>query len=154
MNKIRARLFLSGAAFLMAALFVSACSEEKKEPLPDLPPIELPKSVPALYSGQLPCDDCKAKMVQMTLKDDMTVVAIQNTFKETTVVDTLTGTYVVTDSTIKVSLSDNSVHWNFKRVGSGNLSYMTSAGTVYEDADGMTADFIKIYRPAPKKVAE
>lgn len=138
----------------MAALFVSACSEEKKEPLPDLPPIELPKSVPALYSGQLPCDDCKAKMVQMTLKDDMTVVAIQNTFKETTVVDTLTGTYVVTDSTIKVSLSDNSVHWNFKRVGSGNLSYMTSAGTVYEDADGMTADFIKIYRPAPKKVAE
>lgn len=138
----------------MAALFVSACSEEKKEPLPDLPPIELPKDVPALYSGSLPCDDCKARMVQMTLKEDMSVVAVQTIIKETSVMDTLKGTYVVTDSTIKVSLSDNSTHWDFKRIGSGNLSYMTSAGTVYEDADGMTADFIKIYRPVSKKVAE
>lgn len=154
MSILHARSFLIGAAVTMAVLLVSACSEEKKEPLPDLPPIELPKDVPALYSGQLPCDDCKAKMVQMTLNDDMSVVAVQNTFKETSVVDTLKGTYVVTDSSIKVSLSDNSIHWNFKRIGSGNLSFMTSAGTVYEDADGMTADFIKIYRPAPKKDVE
>ncbi|SHK76247.1 copper resistance protein NlpE N-terminal domain-containing protein [Fibrobacter sp. UWEL] len=154
MNIFSARFVFSGAVVLSTALLLSGCSEEKKEPLPDLPPIELPKDVPALYSGQLPCDDCKAKMVQMTLKDDMSVVAVQNTFKETSVVDTLKGTYVVTDSTIKISLSDNTIHWTFKRIGSGNLSYMTSAGTVYEDADGMTADFIKIYRPVPAKVAE
>lgn len=154
MSIFHARSFFGGVAFLMAALCLSACSKEKQEPLPDLPPIELPKEVPALYSGSLPCDDCNVKMVQMTLGEDMSVVAVQTTIKETSVVDTLKGTYVVTDSTIKVSLSDNSLHWNFKRIGSGNLSYMTSAGTVYEDENGMRADFLKIYKKITSKAKE
>lgn len=146
MNILDARHCFNGAAVLTAALLVFACSEEKREPLPDLPAIELPKDVPALYSGRLPCDDCKLKQVKMTLKDDMSAVAVQTIIKESVEVDTLSGTYVVTDSTIKVSLSENNVHWNFKRIASGNLSYLTSAGTVYEDENGMTADFIRIVK--------
>lgn len=131
---------------LLFAAFFSACTEEKKEPLPDLPPVELPKGISGLYSGSLPCDDCTARVVLMTLKDDNSVEAVQTTVKETAVVDTLKGTYSVTDSTIKVSLSENSIHWGFKRIDSGNLSYLTSAGTVYEDENGMHADFMKIYK--------
>ena len=146
MSILHARSVWSGATVLAAALLLSACTEEKKEPLPDLPPVELPKEMPGLYSGSLPCDDCNSKIVRMTLKEDMSVEAIQTTLRETVVVDTLKGTFVVTDSTVKVSLSDNSVHWNFKRLGSGNLGYLTSAGTVYEDDNGFRADFIRIYK--------
>ena len=128
------------------ALFV-ACSEEKSEPLPDLPPVEIPKDVPGLYSGRLPCDDCTSRMVRMTLAEDNSVVATQLTLRDT----------MVTDSAIKISLSENQVHWNFKRIKFGNLRYMTSAGVPYEDKDGLHADFIRIYKsplkPAAKKSA-
>ena len=134
------------------ALFV-ACSEEKSEPLPDLPPVEIPKDVPGLYSGRLPCDDCTSRMVRMTLSEDSSVVATQLTLRDTMVTDTLRGTYVVTDSTIKISLSDNQLHWNFKRIKFGNLRYMTSAGVPYEDKDGLHADFIRIYKAPLKPVA-
>lgn len=138
------------------ALFV-ACSEEKSEPLPDLPPVEIPKDVPGLYSGRLPCDDCTSRMVRMTLAEDNSVVATQLTLRDTMVTDTLRGSYVVTDSAIKISLSKNQVHWNFKRIKFGNLRYMTSAGVPYEDKDGLHADFIRIYKsplkPAAKKSA-
>ena len=138
------------------ALFV-ACSEEKSEPLPDLPPVEIPKDVPGLYSGRLPCDDCTSRMVRMTLAEDNSVVATQLTLRDTMVTDTLRGSYVVTDSAIKISLSENQVHWNFKRIKFGNLRYMTSAGVPYEDKDGLHADFIRIYKstlkPAAKKSA-
>ena len=111
------------------ALFV-ACSEEKSEPLPDLPPVEIPKDVPGLYSGRLPCDDCTSRMVRMTLAEDNSVIATQLTLRDTMVTDTLRGSYVVTDSAIKISLSENQVHWNFKRIKFGNLRYMTSAGVI------------------------
>ena len=60
---------------------------------------------------------------------------------------------MVTDSTINISLSDNQLHWNFKRIKFGNLRYMTSAGVPYEDKDGLHADFIRIYKAPLKPVA-
>ena len=143
---------IAGGTFALSALFTLGCSEEKREPLPDLPPVELPEGVPGSYSGTMPCDDCKGKMVRLTLKEDMSAEAVQSTLRETVTVDTLKGSYVVTDSTVKVTLSGNGIHWNFKRIGSGNLSFLTSAGTVYVNENGLPADFIKIYKPlAPVK---
>lgn len=130
--------------FVSVALF--ACSEEKSEPLPDLPPIEIPKDVPGLYSGRLPCDDCTSRMVRMTLGEDNAVEVTQLTLRDTMETDTLRGTYVVTDSAISVSLSLDKVHWNFKRIKFGNLRYVTSAGVPYEDKDGLHADLIRIYK--------
>ena len=92
---------------LCAVALLVACSEEKSEPLPDLQPVEIPKDVPGLYSGRLPCDDCTSRMVRMTLSEDSSVVATQLTLRDTMVTDTLRGSYVVADSTIKISLSDN-----------------------------------------------
>ena len=129
------------------ALFV-ACSEEKSEPLPDLPPVEIPKDVPGLYSGSLPCDDCTSRMVRMTLGEDSSVEAIQLVLRDTMETDSLKGTYAVTDSTIKVSLEGDKGHWNFKRAKFGNLQYMTAAGTVYEDKDGMKSELIRIFTKA------
>lgn len=131
---------------LATVSFVACGSEEKSEPLPDLPPIEIPKDVYGLYSGRLPCDDCTSRMVRMTLGEDNTVEAVQVILRDTMTTDTLKGTYVVTDSTIKVSLSEDKMHWNFKRAKFGNLTYLTAAGTVYEDEDGMTADLIHIFK--------
>lgn len=139
-------------ALVAATTFFSACTEEKKEPLPDLPPVELPKDISGLYSGSLPCDDCTAKMVLLTLNEDKSVVAVQTTVKESSVVDTLKGTFELNDSTVMVSLTDKNINWNFKRIESGNLSYLTSAGTVYEDENGMRADFMKIYKVPLKRV--
>ncbi|MCQ2104754.1 MAG: copper resistance protein NlpE N-terminal domain-containing protein [Fibrobacter sp.] len=131
--------------FIAATLFV-ACSEEKSEPLPDLAPIELPKDVPGLYSGRMPCDDCKARMVRVTLNEDMSASIVQTKIADTLQVDSLAGIYVVTDSTVKITLSDSTTHWNFKRIASGNLSFLTSAGTVYEDESGMPMDLIRIFK--------
>lgn len=130
----------------MAAFVLIGCSEEKQEPLPELPPIEIPKDLTGLYSGRLPCDDCTAKMVRMTLSEDKSVEVVQTVVKDTLEVDTLRGTFVAGDSTIKVELADKSIHWNFLRGKFGNLSYMTSAGTVYEDKDGLRAELIKIFK--------
>ena len=59
---------------LLAVFALMACEEEEKSaPLPDLPPIEIPKDVPGLYSGSLPCDDCTSRMVRMTLGEDSSV---------------------------------------------------------------------------------
>ena len=52
---------------LAACLGMLACSEEKKEPLPELPHVEVPAELAGQYSGQLPCDDCKALIVRAVL---------------------------------------------------------------------------------------
>ena len=155
------------AAPLLAVFALTACEEEKSEPLPDLPPIEIPKDVPGLYSGSLPCDDCTSRMVRMTLGEDSSVEAIQlvlrdtmetdslkGTYAVTMETDSLKGTYAVTDSTIKVSLEGDKGHWNFKRAKFGNLQYMTAAGTVYEDKDGMKSELIRIFKVKPKTLAK
>ena len=134
------------------ALFVG-CSEEKSEPLPDLPPVELPKEVTGLYSGRIPCDDCTAKMVRVTLDKDLSASVVQTVVRDSMEVDTLTGTYTVTDSAVSITLS-NGTHWNYKRVKFGNLRYMTSAGVAYEDKDGLHADLIKIFKPVSVKRAQ
>lgn len=136
---------------VLAALVLVGCSEEKKEPLPELPPVEIPKDLTGLYSGRLPCDDCTARMIRMTLAEDNSVEVVQTVVKDSLEVDTLKGTFSVGDSTIKVELTDKSIHWTFLRGKFGNLSYMTSAGTVYEDKDGMRAELIKIFKVAPVK---
>ena len=153
MNSKAVFSFVAKCTFsFFAAFSLIACGEEKKsEPLPDLPPIEIPKEVPALYSGKLPCDDCTSRMLRMTLGEDNSVEAVQVILRDTMTTDTLKGTYVVTDSTIKVSLSGDSQHWNFKRAKFGNLTYMTAAGTIYKDEDGMTADLIRIFKAKPIK---
>ena len=139
---------------LLAVFALVACEEEKSEPLPPLSPIEIPKDVPGLYSGRLPCDDCTSRMVRMTLGEDSSVEAIQLTLRDTMQTDSLKGTYSVTDSTVMVSIGNDKVHWNFKRAKFGNLQYMTAAGTVYEDEDGMKAEMIRIFKVAPKAAAK
>ena len=130
---------------LCAVALMVGCSQEKSEPLPDLPPIELPKEVPGLYSGRLPCDDCTARMVRVALSEDMKATVVQTVVRDSMEVDTLHGSYVVTDSAVTITLS-NGAHWNYKRIKFGNLRYMTSAGTAYEDKDGLHADLVKIYK--------
>lgn len=139
---------------LLAVFALMACEEEKSAPLPDLPPIEIPKDVPGLYSGRLPCDDCTSRMVRMTLGEDSSVEAIQLVLKDTMETDSLKGTYSITDSTVKVTLAGDKGHWNFKRAKFGNLQYMTTAGTVYEDEDGMKAELIRIFKVAPKTLTK
>ena len=58
------------------------CSEEKSEPLPDLPPVEIPATVVGFYSGRLPCDDCNQRAVDMDLFEDGKVLAVQMTLKD------------------------------------------------------------------------
>jgi hypothetical protein len=140
---------------ILAVLAMTACEEdEKSDPLPNLPPIEIPKEVPGLYSGSLPCDDCTSRMVRMTLGEDSTVEAIQLVLRDTMETDSLKGTYTVFDSTIKVTLAGDKGHWNFKRAKFGNLQYMTAAGTVYEDKDGMKAEMIRIFKVKPRPAAK
>ena len=135
----------------LAVFVLASCEEEKSEPLPDLPPIEIPKEVPGLYSGRLPCDDCTSRMVRMTLGEDSSVEAIQLILRDTMETDSLKGTYSVSDSSIKVTLEGDKGHWNFKRAKFGNLHYMTAAGTVYEDKDGLNAEMIRIFKVPVKK---
>lgn len=136
-------------------MMLSACSEDKKESLPELAPIEIPKDIHGLYTGRMPCDDCQTKMIRATLKEDGSLEVVQTKVTESLTVDTLAGTYTVKDSVLSLSLSENSLHWNFKRTKLGNLQYMTGAGTVYEDKDGMPMELVRIFKaPALKKKTE
>ena len=129
---------------ILCGLFVG-CSEEKSEPLPDLPPIEIPADVFGFYSGRMPCDDCNQRAVDMDLLKDGNVQVVQKTLKDSVTVDTLRGTFVFADSVVKMNLSENSIHWAFKRDKVGNLAFMKS-GEVYRDADGMKAVLVRFYK--------
>ena len=129
--------------------FFVGCSEQKSEPLPDLPPVEIPADVYGFYSGQMPCDDCDRRVVDMDLFNDGTVLAVQTTLKGAAQVDTLRGTFVYADSIVKMDLSDKTVHWDFKRDKVGNLAYMKQ-GDVFRDADGMKAVMVRFYKKIKK----
>lgn len=151
--------FAKMACVCLAPFVLSACSEEKSEPLPDLPPVELPKDVPGLYSGSMPCDDCTVRMIRMTLNSDSTADVIQTIVRDAMVIDSLKGSYVVTENAVKVVLpaasgSSDSVHWNYMRSASGNLVYMNSAGSVYEDKDGNRSELIRILKVPVTKAKE
>lgn len=131
-------------AALLCGLFVS-CSEEKSEPLPDLPPVEVPADVFGFYSGRMPCDDCQQRVLDVELFKDGTAQVVETVAKESIQVDTLRGSFTFADSIVKMSLSDNSIHWMFKRDKVGNLSYMT-LGDVYRDEDGVKAVLVRFYK--------
>ncbi len=138
-------LFSTG---LLAGLFslslLAGCSqEEKSAPLPDLPKVELPKGLAGLYSGRLPCENCKARMVRLELAEDSTVVAVESVLTDTTKTDTLSGKYSAADGKVSVELG-NGAKWNFVVGKSGALSLLTGAGTVYKDENDMPADLIRI----------
>lgn len=128
---------------------IVGCSEQKSEPLPDLPPVEIPTDVFGFYSGRLPCDDCNQRVVDMDLSNDGKVVAIESILRDSVKVDTLRGTFVYDDGVVKVSLSDNSLQWAFKRDKVGNLALM-KFGDVYRDAEGMKAVLVRIYKKIKK----
>lgn len=136
---------------LTAILFglIVGCSEQKSEPLPDLPPVEIPTDVFGFYSGRLPCDDCNQRIVEMDLSNDGKVVAIESILRDSVKVDTLRGTFVYADSVVKVSLSDNTLQWAFKRDRVGNLALM-KFGDVYRDAEGMKAVLVRVYKKIKK----
>lgn len=131
-------------AAMLCGLFVG-CSEEKKEPLPDLPPIEIPAEVYGYYSGRMPCDDCKQRALDMDLFNDGTALVVETVATDSIHVDTLRGTFVFADSVLQLSLSDNSIHWAFKRDKVGNFALMRS-GSVYRDADGLKAVLVRFYK--------
>ena len=133
---------------LLCGLFV-ACSEEKSEPLPDLPPVEIPATVFGFYSGRLPCDDCKLLKVDMDLFEDGKVLAVRTKVLDSLLVDTLHGTFVYADSIAKVDFANDSLHWAFKRDKVGNLAFM-KAGDVYRDADGLKAVMVRFYKKINK----
>ena len=135
-------------AVLLCGLFLG-CSEQKSEPLPDLPPVEIPADVFGFYSGRLPCDNCNQRIVDMDLFNDGKVVVVENILKDSVHSDTLRGTFVYADSIVKVSLSDNSIRWDFKRDRVGNLAFM-KLGDVYRDSDGLKAVLIRFYKKLKK----
>jgi hypothetical protein len=135
-------------AVLLCGLFLG-CSEQKSEPLPDLPPVEIPADVFGFYSGRLPCDNCNQRIVDMDLFNDGKVVAVETILKDSVHSDTLRGTFVYADSIVKVSLSDNSIRWDFKRDKVGNLAFM-KLGDVYRDSDGLKAVLIRFYKKIKK----
>jgi len=139
-------------AYVLAAIFCGlfvGCSEEKKEPLPDLPPVEIPADVFGYYMGKMPCDDCKQRVLEMDLLNDASAQVIESVLKDSLHVDTLHGTFVYADSIVKLSLTENNAAWAFKRDRVGNLALM-KFGSVYRDAEGMKAVLVRFYKKIKK----
>ena len=122
-----------------------ACSEEKSEPLPDLPRVEVPSELAGQYSGQLPCDNCKALIVRAVLAADSSVAVIRTLIMDTISVDTLKGKYAVgSDSVITLSVNDWR-NWSFKRNAMGNLELLNGSGQVYLNEDGLKCELVRIF---------
>ena len=137
-------------ATLCMGLYLVGCNKEEPAPLPALKPVELPKNTAGLYSGRLPCDECKMRMIRMELAEDSSATLVQTVVTDTMKTDTLKGTYAVSGEDLSVSIPDASMHLKFKRDTLGNMALMTGAGTVYEDADGMKFELIRILVPTKK----
>lgn len=107
------------------------------------------------YSGQLPCDDCKALIVRAVLAADSSVSVIRTLVMDTMSVDTLQGKYEVgADSVITVALPKWR-NWNFKRNSLGNLELLTNDGQVYLNEDDLKCELVRIFTmPKMKAVAD
>lgn len=139
--------------FLIAVsccVFFVGCSKEEPKPLPPLEKVALPESVIGMYSGKLPCDNCKARMVRLVLAEDSSVSAVQTVVTDSMKTDTLKGTFSVNGDVLSLSIPDVGMNLKFKRDSLGNMALMTGAGTIYEDADGMKFDMIRILVPMKK----
>ena len=144
MNVNFLKAHVKGLVFCFALALVVGCSKEEPAPLPDLPKIEVPEGLIGLYSGRLPCDNCKARMVRMVLAEDSTVSFVQTFVTDTMKTDSLRGKFTVDSGKVSIEV-ENGIHLKFLVEKSGALYMLTGAGTVYEDEDGMKADLIRIY---------
>lgn len=131
-------------ATLCMGLFLAGCNKEEPAPLLDLPKVEIPEGLVGLYSGRLPCENCKARVVRMELAEDSTVLFVQTLVADTMKTDSLKGRFSVSSGKVSIEL-DGAPRLIFLVEGSGALSMLTGAGTVYEDENGMKADLIRIY---------
>ena len=143
---------------LLLGLFVLlGCSKEEQAPLPPLKKIEVPEGVVGFYSGRLPCDNCKGKVVKAELKEDSSVVFIQNIVRGSTPdsveTDTLSGRFTFDGEKLSMELSEGKVRYRFQQGSYGSLALLTGAGTVYKDQDGFKAELIRIYINPLRKTA-
>ena len=143
---------------LLLGLFVLlGCSKEEQAPLPPLKKIEVPEGVVGFYSGRLPCDNCKGKVVKAELKEDSSVVFIQNIVRGSTPdsveTDTLSGRFTFDGERLSMELSEGKVRYRFQQGSYGSLALLTGAGTVYKDQDGFKAELIRIYINPLRKTA-
>ena len=144
---------------LLLGLFVLlGCSKEEQTPLPPLKKIEVPEGVVGFYSGRLPCDNCKGKVVKAELKEDSSVVFIQNIVRGSTPdsveTDTLSGRFTFDGDKLSMELSEGKVRYRFQQGSYGSLALLTGAGTVYKDQDGFKAELIRIYINPLRKTAD
>lgn len=143
---------------LLLGLFVLlGCSKEEQAPLPPLKKIEVPEGVVGFYSGRLPCDNCKGNVVKAELKEDSSVVFIQNIVRGSTPdsveTDTLSGRFIFDGDKLSMELSEGKVRYRFQQGSYGSLALLTGAGTVYKDQDGFKAELIRIYINPLRKTA-
>ena len=130
--------------FLIAVsccVFFVGCSKEEPAELPALKPVELPKNTEGFYSG---------RMVRLGLAEDSSAVLVQTVVTDSMKVDTLKGTYSVEGGIVSIALSEGT-GMKFLRDSLGNMALLTGAGTVYEDADGVKAELVRILKPLTKK---
>ena len=143
---------------LLLGLFVLlGCSKEEQATLPPLKKIEVPEGVVGFYSGRLPCDNCKGNVVKAELKEDSSVVFIQNIVRGSTPdsveMDTLSGRFTFDGDKLSMELSEGKVRYRFQQGSYGSLALLTGAGTVYKDQDGFKAELIRIYINPLRKMA-
>lgn len=137
---------------LTAGLFLVGCSKEEPAPLPPLKPVDLPTNVAGLYSGKLPCDKCKARMIRVTLAEDSSVVATETLISDSIKVDSLKGSYSIAGEKLSLVFAERNIRWNFKRGdASGNMVLLAGDGGVYTNADGETFDLIRIFTSPKSK---
>jgi hypothetical protein len=142
---------------LSAVVLLVGCSKDEPAPLPPLKKMEMPESIVGLYSGRLPCDNCKANMVKVELKEDSSAVVVQSIAQGTTLdsiqTDTLQGTYSLLEDKLTMVLSNGQIRWVFQKGSYNSFTLLTGAGTVYTDQEGFKAELIRIYS-APKKALD
>ena len=148
---------ISSWILLLGPFVLLGCSKEEQAPLPPLKKIEVPEGVVGFYSGRLPCDNCKGNVVKAELKEDSSVVFIQNIVRGSTPdsveTDTLSGRFTFDGDKPSMELSEGKVRYRFQQGSYGSLALLTGAGTVYKDQDGFKAELIRIYINPLRKTA-
>ncbi len=132
------------------ALAFAACdSSTEEQKLPDLPKIEVPKTIAGEYVGRVPPEDAKARQIRVTLDSTGVGVVTENILRDT--VEVKVDTIAYENSGEVLSFKFKGKVWNFKKNGDFGYVFLNPQGEPYLDAAGSNFALLRMLKTPEKK---
>ena len=134
---------------ISSVLFI-ACGQEEKQPLPDLPKIDVPTSLVGSYSGRLPAENAKAHQIQLELDSLGNAILTERILKDSLEIFTDTLTYRDSSGVLSFHFKESSRKLRFKKTGDLQYVFLNPTGEPFLDVDSNTYLLFRILKTGGK----